>query len=131
MCLCKILKCLLSSSAGNPLHTYRKESHQISSVLSLAESNSVSHLIPTLRYSSFDCVDTHSCPSFLSLLSWTIDGLKSLEDYDIEEDSTLHLVLRLRGGGEEEEMRLFNKMYGMMEALDAIREKKRSGSMMM
>lgn len=28
------------------------------------------------------------------------DGLKSLEDYDIEEDSTLHLVLRLRGGEE-------------------------------
>jgi len=27
-----------------------------------------------------------------------LDGLKSLADYDIDDDSTLHLVLRLRGG---------------------------------
>lgn len=27
-----------------------------------------------------------------------LDGLKSISDYDIDEDSTLHLVLRLRGG---------------------------------
>lgn len=27
-----------------------------------------------------------------------LDSLKSLSDYDVEDDSTLHLVLRLRGG---------------------------------
>ncbi len=27
-----------------------------------------------------------------------LDSLKSLADYDIDDDSTLHLVLRLRGG---------------------------------
>jgi ubiquitin len=27
-----------------------------------------------------------------------LDGLKSLSDYDIDDDSTVHLVLRLRGG---------------------------------
>lgn len=27
-----------------------------------------------------------------------LDRLKSLSDYDIDDDSTLHLVLRLRGG---------------------------------
>ena len=27
-----------------------------------------------------------------------LDSLKSVSDYGIEEDSTLHLVLRLRGG---------------------------------
>lgn len=27
-----------------------------------------------------------------------LDALKSLSDYDIDDDSTLHLVLRLRGG---------------------------------
>jgi hypothetical protein len=27
-----------------------------------------------------------------------LDSLKSLSDYDIDDDSTLHLVLRLRGG---------------------------------
>ena len=27
-----------------------------------------------------------------------LDSLKSISDYDIDEDSTLHLVLRLRGG---------------------------------
>ena len=27
-----------------------------------------------------------------------LDGLRTLDEYDIEEDSTLHLVLRLRGG---------------------------------
>lgn len=26
------------------------------------------------------------------------DGMKSLSDYDIDDDSTVHLVLRLRGG---------------------------------
>jgi len=30
-----------------------------------------------------------------------LDSLKSLSDYDIEDDSTLHLVLRLRGGEDE------------------------------
>lgn len=29
-----------------------------------------------------------------------LDSLKSLSDYDIDDDSTLHLVLRLRGGFE-------------------------------
>lgn len=54
------------------------------------------------------------------------DGLKSLEDYDIEEDSTLHLVLRLRGGDEEEQemMMMSNKMYAMIKTLDAITEKR-------
>merc|ERR1711988_1781654 len=27
-----------------------------------------------------------------------LDGTKTLDDYDLQEDSTLHLVLRLRGG---------------------------------
>ena len=27
-----------------------------------------------------------------------LDAMKSLSDYDIDDDSTLHLVLRLRGG---------------------------------
>jgi ubiquitin len=27
-----------------------------------------------------------------------LDALKSISDYDIDDDSTLHLVLRLRGG---------------------------------
>lgn len=27
-----------------------------------------------------------------------LDSIKSLSDYDIDDDSTLHLVLRLRGG---------------------------------
>ena len=31
-----------------------------------------------------------------------LDALKSLSDYDIDDDSTLHLVLRLRGGPELE-----------------------------
>ena len=30
-----------------------------------------------------------------------LDALKSLSDYDIDDDSTLHLVLRLRGGKDE------------------------------
>ena len=29
-----------------------------------------------------------------------LDGTKTLDDYDLQEDSTLHLVLRLRGGPE-------------------------------
>lgn len=31
-----------------------------------------------------------------------LDGTKTLDDYDLQEDSTLHLVLRLRGGEERE-----------------------------
>ena len=31
-----------------------------------------------------------------------LDGKMSLADYDIDDDSTLHLVLRLRGGEEEQ-----------------------------
>ena len=30
-----------------------------------------------------------------------LDALKSVSDYDLDDDSTLHLVLRLRGGFEE------------------------------
>ena len=29
-----------------------------------------------------------------------LDSIKSLAEYEIEEDSTIHLVLRLRGGNE-------------------------------
>jgi ubiquitin C len=36
-----------------------------------------------------------------------LDSLKSLSDYDIEDDSTLHLVLRLRGGEEFRSMLLW------------------------
>lgn len=45
-----------------------------------------------------------------------LDSLKSLSDYDIEEDSTVHLVLRLRGGL----LRLYNLIRGYFQRISYI-----------
>lgn len=56
-----------------------------------------------------------------------LEGDKTLADYDVQEDSTLHMVLRLRGGGQQNDNLVVALLFNQGTAYQTIEDADRQG----